>query len=95
MFTSSLAAIGLDDLEKAGLTIFPNPVDDYLVLHVPNFLSVSTISIVSVDGKTSMVEQSAQGETITLNTGKLAAGTYFLHVSTTAGNAVYQFVVHH
>jgi hypothetical protein len=94
-FESSLAAIGIDDLKAAGVKIFPNPVDDRLIITLPNFVEVEQLTLTALDGQQINVPQQRQMDAMVLNTAQLAQGQYVLSLYTNAGEVSFTLVVRH
>jgi PKD repeat protein len=94
-FESSLAAIGIDDLKAAGVKIFPNPVDDRLIITLPGFVEVEQLTLTALDGQQINVPQQRQMDAMVLNTAQLAQGQYVLSLYTNAGEVSFTLVVRH
>lgn len=94
-FQSSLAAMGIDDFERVGMTTLPNPADEALILLVPSILEVKKIEIYDSSGKAIGVESEITGTSITIPTRVLSSGGYILKVYTNAGMATYKILVQH
>jgi len=72
----------------SGLTIYPNPVIDFL--HINNLAKHATGSIVSIDGR--IVFNNRQLVEDAIDVTKLKTGIYFLFINTGEGKYTYKFV---
>jgi PKD repeat protein len=79
---------GVENLENATISVYPNPFND--VLSLSGVASNSTIQILSVDGK---VVYQGNAMSSTLNTSNLSAGVYMLSITDTQGNRQVQKIV--
>lgn len=69
---------GIDGVENANITLYPNPVNS--ILHI-DAQSIQEVSVLDVNGRTVMTEQN----TNTIDMSTLANGVYFVRVITTEG----------
>ena len=76
------------------VTIYPNPVKDVLNFTLANNTGNAAILIYDMNGKIlSQTEQSiAAGNNISINTAKLSAGSYFIHVLMNGKEFTKQFI---
>lgn len=79
---------GVENLENATISVYPNPFND--VLSLSGVASNSTIQIFSVDGK---VVYQGTATSSTLNTSNLSAGVYMLSITDVQGNRQVQKIV--
>jgi PKD repeat protein len=79
---------GIDNLENAAISVYPNPFNDVITL--AGVSSNSTIQIFSVDGK-NVYQGNATSST--LNTSNLSAGVYMLSITDVQGNRQVQKIV--
>ena len=94
-FSSSLASVGIEELEDIGVNVYPNPVDEVLIISIPEFILLHEVKLIDATGKefnSTYIEGIGQ---IEMNTSNLAEGTYFINVKTNVGSSVYQVVVKH
>jgi len=72
---------GLDELNNATITVYPNPFNDYLVVNVANAASDVEVIVYSVDGHA--VSSAVLSNGINkLQLGHLEAGMYFIQTGT-------------
>jgi hypothetical protein len=72
----------------SGVTIYPNPVIDFL--HINNLAKYATVSIVSIDGR--IIINNRQLVEDAIDVMKLKTGIYFLMINTSNGKYTYKFV---
>lgn len=72
--------LSVEDDKANSLSAYPNPVQDYLKLQMPDGKIISTVSITDASGK-QVVE--LRGSSTNINVENLAAGIYFLEVVST------------
>jgi hypothetical protein len=75
--------LGLSDLKDL-ISIEPNPFDQLLQINTDGLL-IYEIEFYSSIGDEILIDRNFQGTTITLNTGKLKPGTYFVKITTNHG----------
>lgn len=96
---SEEAANSTKDLFNTNMEVkvFPNPASDMLNLHIKNDKALdAAVRIVTVDGKEMMNQtfKTSNGlETMTLDVANLAAGMYFVKVSTVEGIVVEKLTI--
>jgi hypothetical protein len=91
----SLGTVGLEDLESLGVKVYPNPVDDYLILSVPDIIEVQQIRLTDMSGKWIEVPLQSLGNEIQLTTSHLPAGMYMLSLSTDQGSSNWHILIQH
>lgn len=82
-FLAAEVISGTEDDEQLSLNIYPNPVDKYLILELPETIQQkeNTISIRSLNGSTLSSNTLYTTETfMTIYTGDLSAGMYFIEI---------------
>ena len=80
---------------SSSLIMYPNPVRNLLNLRLKNIPGNAVITIVDAGGKTLLAQTSKTvtgGQTISLNTSRLAAGVYVVHVQYNGQSEEQQFV---
>lgn len=70
--------ITLTNTKEINLTLYPNPVEDIIVVTSNN--SINTVSVYSIVGKQLLSLQPDNGFNFKLNLNQLSAGTYFISV---------------
>ncbi|WP_176756873.1 T9SS type A sorting domain-containing protein, partial [Flavobacterium saliperosum] len=83
---TSLATPSFNPLQA--LTIYPNPVNEVLQLHLNNFTRIKTVKIIDLQGK--LVLENYNNETI--NVTKLSKGMYIVKVTTEEGELSKKFI---
>jgi hypothetical protein len=75
--------VGIDDYEHK-VTVYPNPVKDYVTVEVDGGLEIVNITLYDIQGRPveTFHETSLQTGTHRLDIADLPAGTYFLHFKT-------------
>ncbi len=76
------SALGVEQNEFNGLTIFPNPVNDVLNIRAND--EMSGIELINLAGQV-VYSSSEKGFTTTINTRELPKGSYIVRVSTETG----------
>lgn len=83
--------------ERIGLSVFPNPADDYLRVRVslPQADGVEAIALVNAQGKVvrALGRQAFQGGLACIATGDLPAGLYLLWVRTGEGGEMIKIMI--
>jgi hypothetical protein len=81
--------LSIKENETSSLHVFPNPVNDYLTIHISNETSLETIEIYTINGKLiKTVEPRFQNSSMNLSTRDLEKGSYVLVV----GNERVKFI---
>jgi hypothetical protein len=71
----------IEKLEKNALSLYPNPANAVLTLsNLTDFSAVTSVSIVSLDGKVMQHVDAAGLEALDLNTAALSSGIYVVEV---------------
>ena len=78
------SATGIDDIEEASLSIYPNPVED--VLYFKGDEIVENAKIFNVLGQTVRTYKDIRGNAI--NVGELVNGVYLISIETAEGRVV-------
>lgn len=84
-------------IRKGDISIYPNPVNDLMVVQSRELLqNTMEIAVLNVNGQVVKHSQFPQGSTLCyIETGELTNGTYFLSVTGTSTKKVYKVVVNH
>jgi hypothetical protein len=83
-------AVGLSESQNIHCSVYPNPVDDILIVQSDEI--IKELSISSMTGQ--VVFQSKVGKTsMSLNTNALDQGVYIIRIITPSGISVSRFVV--
>ncbi len=87
--------VGIEDLEKAGWRIYPNPMDTYLMLKKTDDLSSnSVVRIYSATGSLVLQQDlnAGMGGEFKLNVGQLSSGIYFLEMEENNEKLIFKLV---
>jgi hypothetical protein len=87
--------VAITSRPQAGiLAVYPNPVRSLLTIQVQGITGTSIVRITDVLGKTLQAQQVnvVNGQTITFNTQRLAAGVYFVHLQQNGHSFVEKFL---
>lgn len=77
----SVHGVGISDaLQAAKISLYPNPVDQKLVIESENNLQSATLSIRTSTGQVVMEEIQLTGRKTELDVSKLASGIYFVEI---------------
>ncbi|MBN2481868.1 MAG: putative Ig domain-containing protein [Bacteroidales bacterium] len=85
---------GLEDLEAEGISLYPVPAGEYLVVEFANNLDETNLEIVGANGsilKRAIVPAGQDYFRIDLN--NVESGTYYLHISNKMFNSIGRFVI--
>ena len=77
--TSKIISANLGNFDELGLTIFPNPVTDFV--YVSGGKNTNQVKVVDLRGKNVPVEVNKQGGTLKLNLSSLSPGVYFIQIA--------------
>lgn len=83
--------VSVQETEPTEVSVYPNPFADVFVIR-GNWMEGTTVSILSVDGKTMYVSRET-GEMITVNASGFASGLYYVRIQTTDGNTYTKKVI--
>lgn len=92
---SSLATVGIDDFEAAGVTTFPNPADHEVVLLVPEFIGLQSAELLSTNGSVLAIATESQQNEVRFATADLPEGMYYIRLNSDAGEATFKVIVKH
>ncbi len=88
------AASGLNDLEAAGIRIYPVPAKDYLDMQFVKTGESSQLEIINSNGNVVAREVIPAGvSSYRVNLNGIEAGTYYLRVSNNLSNNIGRFVI--
>ncbi len=90
MLPSTFGIAPKDELE--GVSIYPNPVSDYLHLNLKNTASANTISIMDVTGKEVFRRLYDSSKDVDIPVGNLVKGIYFIRIENTGMSVCRKFV---
>ncbi len=87
-------ATGLVELPQfANITLYPNPVIDYLKIDLGNALSGTvSVKIMDITGKVISLETVNSSGVVELNTSKYTTGIYLLSIENKGDTAIYRFI---
>jgi hypothetical protein len=87
----TVTGIGVEeDLMAGKVVVYPNPVRDYLVVRLPEGISIAQMKILSISGQV-LVNQGIENHTQW--PVSLPSGVYFLEISTTSFSTVQRIVI--
>ncbi|GAB4318970.1 MAG: hypothetical protein Kow00127_11070 [Bacteroidales bacterium] len=87
---SMLVYVGIDEVSKHAVLVYPNPATDYIHIQADN--PVRFAELVTVTGQVvSRVE--ANGSELTIPTGNLDRGLYFVRIETEAGSVTHKITI--
>jgi hypothetical protein len=82
--------VGIRPLSQNAVSIFPNPVKDFMTITGNNM--IKNITVYNVTGQI-VIEQSVNAKTITINTTGLSAGIYYLKASLDNGIVTKKLII--
>lgn len=86
------SGVSTDDLRDPGVTLFPNPADQHLVLsNVVGYESYAVFNLTGSKLETGLIS----GDALHLETGNYQAGIYYIRISTSKRSAIHKFMVAH
>jgi hypothetical protein len=92
-FKGHIGSLNVSGPALSGLSVYPNPVTDYLQLKgLSSIGGAKTIVLSDVTGAVISRQTVEQNGNAGISTAALPAGTYLLQVLTTEGNATYKIV---
>jgi len=74
------------------LNIFPNPVNNELYVNLPDGIRILQSQITDITGRTCSMESDFKNNKLTVQSGKLKPGIYFLTLKTSGGTATQKFI---
>ncbi|MFM2230406.1 MAG: hypothetical protein RL607_1664 [Bacteroidota bacterium] len=89
-YMESAVALGVDQNEISGFTIYPNPVNDLLTIQNPNQYEIQSVAIYNTNGALVKQVNNASIESIPVN--DLSSGLYLIQVKTTTGTTAMKFI---
>ncbi len=84
---------GLNDLNASNIRIYPNPATDNLTVAILSDLALEEIKVYDALGKIILRKKDFSGSSEILNVSGLEAGYYVIHVRTSVGTSVREFIV--
>lgn len=81
--TITIGATDIGDIEFNDVTIYPNPMAE--VLRISNASKVLKVSVSNLMGQVVLMTNNHKNTAITLNTGKLTKGIYFVNITDANG----------
>jgi hypothetical protein len=88
------AASSLNDLEAAGIKIYPVPAKEYLDIHFEKLTDLTSLEIINSNGSViSKVMIQANNSSYRLSLDGIETGTYYLHISNNKMNNIGRFVI--
>lgn len=87
---------GVDEVSEASLLIYPNPVDEQVIIQ-SNFFETAKyeISLVDALGRTENTLMSQNGNKVVLNTSTLPAGIYFVNIKSDVKSYTKKIIINH
>jgi len=83
--TLDVYAVGIDELQKFGVMVYPNPVTD--ILNVVSNDQIKQINLIDFNGKIVY-----SGTLSKIDVSKLSAGAYYVQTTTVNGNSTIKFI---
>jgi hypothetical protein len=88
------AASSLNDLEAAGIKIYPVPAKEYLDIHFEKLTDLTSLEVINSNGSViSKVMIQANNSSYRLSLDGIETGTYYLHISNNKMNNIGRFVI--
>jgi hypothetical protein len=88
------AASGLNDLESAGIRIYPVPAREYLDLRFEKLTDITSVEVINSNGSVvSKVVIQANSSGYRLDLNGIETGTYYLHIRNNTINNMGRFVI--
>jgi hypothetical protein len=100
-FSNSLSAItgvvmditAINSVNNAGISIYPNPADDYLVITISeNDFSGAELTVIDTKGRNVLENRISTAKT-TLDISPLQTGIYFIKIKTNSKNEISKLIV--
>src|SRR5690554_3822327 len=86
----SVNVVGLTDNDFAGITVYPNPMNDNLTITNENGL-IESVELISATGSI-VYTSTVSSNNYTVNTSNLNAGIYFVNIQTSNGVKTYKVI---
>ncbi len=87
-------SVGVEPLTKEDIKLYPNPAHDYAKIDLgDNYNQVQSVSIIDNLGKTLLVVDNIEQPIVTLSTGNLVSGVYFVSILKNNERIVLELVV--
>jgi hypothetical protein len=83
---------GIDSYKGKTVTVYPNPVTDYVVVKWSEFETVSHVSLYSSEGKLIQVIDFPAGNQVSLKAVEMANGMYFIKIQTDKNQYRFPFI---
>lgn len=83
---------GVNEVLSSNFTTFPNPANDIISLTNSNNVSVESIVISDINGRTVKNVNFTNVDQIQFNVSDLNSGVYFMNINTNEGKAVKKFI---
>ncbi len=88
------AASGLNDLEAAGIRIYPVPAREYLDIRFEKLTDLTSLEVINANGSViTKVTVPANSSNYRLDLNGIETGTYYLHISNNSINNIGRFVI--
>lgn len=88
LITNTLSING-EASQLDGIKIFPNPVSEYLSIQSNESISIQSIQVIDINGRTVLTQKESLD---TINTEQLQSGFYTLSISTDKGSLTRKFI---
>ncbi|MCX6286041.1 MAG: T9SS type A sorting domain-containing protein [Bacteroidetes bacterium] len=85
-----VGGVGVGEASQANIKVYPNPVKD--IMTIESGSGIQQVQVFSITGQM-LINQQADGKTVTLSTSLLKSGVYFLKVTTDNGSFDKKIVV--
>ena len=89
--TALSTTLGVFNVEKGNVMLYPNPVKEVLNINIENFSANTSIAIYSALGQ-KVVETKAISATTSLPISQLPSGIYFCKIDSGIGNSIIKFI---
>ena len=88
--------VGVEERLEESISLYPNPTKDHIAIHADGDINVTSIEVYDIYGK---IVSGVETQCITslhtqINVSNLAAGMYFIRISTDQGSVTKPFVKH-
>jgi hypothetical protein len=81
---------GIDDLEIAGLSVYPNPSSDQWTI-LSELTDINEVTVFNLQGEV-LLETSVDGNTVAIDATEFVSGVYLAYVSTNQGISIVRMV---
>ena len=82
----------IEELTNAGIKIYPNPIDDKIVIELSNTSSTKKVSIVSIEGKLVYSNAAINSNQLTIDAAAWSKGVYVVNIITDEGKYNLQLI---